>query len=90
MDIYDPQSPCAADALFGIRKITIRGRSVSIARLCDAIADVRARGLTREEEIKIALVDGASSYNFIPDAPRAEYAEALLSEYHEDECRCGG
>ena len=90
MDIFDRQSPCAADALFGIRKITIRGKSVGIARLCDAITEVQAQGLTREEEIKTGLVDCVSRHNDIPDALRAEYAQALLAEYYATECRSGG
>ena len=90
MDTHEHQPPCAADALFGIRKITVRGKSVGIARLCDAIAEVQARGLTIDEEIKTALIECVSRHNYIPDALRVDYAGALLSEYHNDECRCGG
>jgi len=90
MDTHDHQSPCAADALFGIRKITVREKSVGIARLCDAIADVRERRLTNEEEIKTALIECISRHNYIPDSLRAEYAESLLTEYHNDECRSVG
>jgi hypothetical protein len=90
MDTHEQQSPCAADALFGIRKITVRGKSVGIARLCDAITEVQGRGLAREEEIKTALIECVSRHNYIPDALRAEYAQALLAEYYVTECRCGG
>jgi hypothetical protein len=90
MDTHDRQSPCAADALFGIRKITVRGKSVGIARLCDAITEVQGRGLAREEEIKTALIECVSRHNYIPDALRTEYAQALLAEYYATECRCGG
>jgi hypothetical protein len=90
MDPHEQQSPCAADALFGILRITVRGRSVGVSRLCDAIADVRAQRLTNEEDIKAALLDCVSRHNYIPDALRPEYAEALLSEYHNDECRSVG
>ena len=86
----DRQSPCAADALYGIRNITVHGKSVGIARFCDAVAEVQAQGLTREEEIKTGLVDCVSRHNDIPDALRAEYAQALLSEYNATECRPGG
>jgi hypothetical protein len=77
----DRQSPCAADALYGIRNITVHGKSVGIARLCDAVAEVQAQGLTREDEIKRALVDCVSRHNYIPDKLRADYADALLAEY---------
>lgn len=90
MDNHDRQSPCAADALFGLRRITVKGRSVGIARLCDAIADVRARQLASDEESKAALPDCVSCHNYIPAALRPEYTEALLPEYHQDGCRCGG
>jgi len=89
MDTHEQQPPCAADALFSIRRIIVRGRSVGVARLCDAIADVRARRLTSEEEIKAALLDCVSRHNYVPAALRPECAEALLSEYHQDECRSG-
>jgi len=90
MGTHEQQPPCAADALFGIRKITVRGKSVGVARLCDAFADVRARRLTNDEEIKAVLLDCVSRHNYLPAALRPEYAEALLSEYRIDECRCGG
>ena len=90
MDIHDRQSPCAADALFGIRKITVRGKSVGIARLYDTITEVQAWQLTSDEEIKAALLDCVSRHNYVPDALRAEYAQALLSEYNAKECRPGG
>lgn len=78
--------PCAADALFGIRTITVNGRTVGIARLCDAIADVRAMGLTGNEPLKAALVARVGKDNYIPEKLSGEYAEALLAEYH----RAGG
>jgi len=90
MDTHDHQSPCAADALFGIRKIIVRGKSVGIARLCDAIAEVQARGLTSDEEIKTALIECVSRHNYIPDLLHAEYAQVLIAEYYAMECRCGG
>ena len=90
MQTHEQAPPCAADALFSIRRITVRGRSVGVARLCDAIADVRAQQLASDEEIKAALLDCVSCHNYVPAALRPDYAEALLSEYRIDECRCGG
>lgn len=90
MDTHEQHPPCAADALFGIRRITVRGRSVGVARLCDSIAGVRAHRLTGDEEIKAALLACVSGHNDIPGALRADYAGALLTEYHNDECRSVG
>jgi len=90
MDTHEQQPPCAADALFSIRRITVRGRSVGVARLCDATADVRVRRITGDEEIKAALLDCVSCHNYVPAALRPDYAGARLSEYRIDECRCGG
>ena len=90
MQTHEQAPPCAADALFWLRRITVKGRSVGIARLCDATADVRVRRITGDEQIKTALPDCVSGYNYIPDALRADYAGALLSEYHNDECRSVG
>jgi len=62
------------------RLITVNGRRVGIARLCDAIADVQARGLTRDDEIKAAVIRRVEETSFIPDPLRAAYADALLAE----------
>jgi hypothetical protein len=85
----DRQSSCAAETLYGIRNITVHGKSVGIARLCDAVAEVQALGLTREDEIKRALVECVSRHNYIPDKLRAEYADALLAEYCASQCQPG-
>jgi len=87
------QSPCAADALFGTKTITVNGKTVGIARLCDALADVRALGLTRDEELKEALLSRVGKDNYIPVGIRDQYAVALLAEYHtspENPSGCGG
>jgi len=88
------QSPCAADALFGTKTITVNGKAVGIARLCDAIADVRALGLSRDDDLKRALVVRVEKDNYIPEKLTTEYAEALLAEYRaasaRDSGRCSG
>lgn len=77
----DARSPCAADALFSVKPITVNGKTVGIAGLCDAIAAVRARGLTGDAAIVAALLDEAEKCNFIPSPLRGEYGTALLDEY---------
>ncbi len=75
------QSPCAADALYGIRTIAVNGKTVGIARLCDAIAAVQALHLSGDVEIKKALEQEASESNYIPETLRDVCGDALLAEY---------
>ncbi|GEM_PF-1155729 len=81
-DPHDRQPPCAAGALWGIRKIAVREMQVGIAGLCDAVCEVQNRNLTRDDEIRAALVDAVSRQNYIPDPLREAYGEALLAEYY--------
>ena len=77
----DTLSPCAADALSGIRKITVAGKPVGIAGLPAAFAAVDAKGLTRDAEIAAELMRRVENENYIPPALAGEYAAALLAEY---------
>jgi len=81
-DPHDRQPPCAAGALWGIRKITVREMQVGIAGLCNTVCEVQDRNLTRDDEIRAALVDGVSCQNYIPDPLCDAYGEALLAEYY--------
>jgi hypothetical protein len=82
MHLHDHHSPCAADALFGIMPVLVNGKPVGIIRLCDAIDDVRSLGLAYDDEIKIALLERVEQNNYIPEALRTGYADALLAEYY--------
>lgn len=75
------QPPCAADALFGTRSITVNGKTVGIARLCDAIDDVRALNLDRDDALRTALLARIRQENYVPEKLSGEYADALLKEY---------
>ncbi len=75
------QSPCAADALFGTRAITVAGRTIGIARICDAIAAVQAMYLSGNEELKAALLREVGERNYIPESLRDAYGDALMEEY---------
>lgn len=77
----DTRCPCVADALFGTKSVTVDGKTVGIARLCDAIAAVQAKDLSGDDGIKEALLKEVERENYIPDSLRAAYADALLSEY---------
>lgn len=79
--MQDTKTPCAADALFGTKTITVDGKTVGIARLCDAIADVRAMNLSGDAAVKAALLTRVRQENYIPEKLSGEYADALLAEY---------
>jgi hypothetical protein len=75
-------SPCAADALFGIRQLTVAGKQIGITGLDAAFAAVQARGLTGDAEIGAELMKRLRENNYIPPAIAKEYATAVLAEYH--------
>jgi len=77
----DTLSPCAADALYNIRKITVEGKPVGIAGLQAAFAAVDAKGLTGDAEIAAELMRRVEKENYVPPALGGEYADALLAEY---------
>jgi hypothetical protein len=77
----DSLSPCAADALFNTRQLTIAGKQVRIAGFDAAFAAVQARGLTEYTEISAELMRRIRENNFITPALAHEYAATVLAEY---------
>ncbi|MFA5332143.1 MAG: hypothetical protein WC342_07165 [Methanoregula sp.] len=73
-------SPCAADALFGTRWITVAGKTVGTAGFETAVAAVRARGIAGGSSIKAELLRRVREENYIPPALEDNYAAALLTE----------
>jgi hypothetical protein len=91
----DKQPCCAADALWRVKKIDVRGVMTGINRLDECIAAVRAMDLPNEGAIKAALLEKVRAGNYIPPAAEDAYAEALLQEYRKASqsrcgCGCGG
>jgi hypothetical protein len=56
MDTREQQPHYATQALFSIRRITVRGREVGVAQLCDTIADMQALNPSGDAELKHALL----------------------------------
>jgi hypothetical protein len=77
----DSLSPCAADALSGIRQLTVAGKQVGITSLDAAFAAVQARGLVGDAKISAELIRRLRESNYIPPAFVDEYAAAVLAEY---------
>lgn len=78
---HDTLCPCQANALFGIKKITVAGKPVGITGLPAAFAAVDAKKLKRDAEIAAELMRRVEQENYIPPALAGEYAAALLAEY---------
>jgi len=78
---HDTLCPCQANALFGIKKITVAGKPVGINGLPAAFAAVDAKKLTRDTDITAELMRKVEQENYIPPALAGEYAAALLAEY---------
>jgi hypothetical protein len=74
-------SPCAADALFGTRQLSVAGKTVGITGLDAAFAAVQARGLIGDATISAELMRRIRENNYIPPALVDEYAAAVLAEY---------
>ncbi len=74
-------SPCAADALFGSRQITVAGKTVGITGLDAAFAAVQARGLNGDAAISAELMRRIRENNYIPPTLAEVYALAVLAEY---------
>ncbi|MGD0535066.1 MAG: hypothetical protein ABR999_06435 [Methanoregula sp.] len=75
-------SPCAADALFGTRQLTVAGKTVGITGLDAAFAAIQAREITGDAAISAELMRRIRENNYIPPALANEYAVAVLAEYH--------
>jgi len=65
--------------------ITVNGRTVGIARLCDAVSAVASMGLDRDDLVKAALLAEVEKNNFIPAAVRDAYGAALLEVYRTEQ-----
>ena len=79
----DNLSPCAADALWKVRQVTINGHPIGIVKLDECIATVRAQDLSSDEEIQAALLKAVKKSTYIPPPVEAEYARVLLEEYRK-------
>ena len=79
----DTLSPCAADALWKVRQVTINGHPIGIMNLDECIATVRAEDLSSDGEIQVALLKEVRGCNYIPPPVEAEYARVLLEEYRK-------
>ena len=80
----DKLSPCAADALSRVRQIGIDGQKVGIIRLDESISEVIALDLTREDEIRSALMERIAQHNYIPPPASEAYAKSLMAEFYAD------
>jgi hypothetical protein len=78
---HDTLCPCEANALFGIKRITVAGKPIGINGLPAAFAAVDAKGLKRDTEIAAELMRRVEEENYIPPALAGEYAAAVIAEY---------
>lgn len=86
---HDTLCPCEANALFGIKRITVAGKPVGITGLPAAFAAVDARGLTRDADIAAELMRRVEEENYIPPALAGDYAAAVLAEYKKTTTKSG-
>ncbi len=74
---------CAADALRRIRQIPVNGIVTGITMLDETIAEVKARNLTGDGEIREALMQKIRVYNYVPPGVAEAYAQAIMAEYRK-------
>lgn len=79
----EPLPPCAADALWRVRRVTVGGYPVGISNLDEGIAGAMALGLRTDHEIRMELVKRVRVCNKIPAQVEEEYARVLLEEYRK-------
>jgi hypothetical protein len=77
----DNKPCCAADALRRIRQIPINGIMTGISMLDESIADVKARNLIGDQEIREALMRKIRVYNYVPPGVADAYVQAIIEEY---------
>jgi len=78
----DDKVPCCAlDAARKTRRLIIDGVQIGITNLDSIIGEVVSLGLKDDEEIKNELLVRVEAHNFVPQAAREDYAQALLREY---------
>ena len=80
---YDNLSPCAADALQGVRQVMINGIMTGFNGLDESIAAVHNEHLTNEDAIRASLMNRIRASNYIPPHAEGWYAAALMEEYHK-------
>lgn len=66
-----------------MKYITVNGKTIGIARLCDALAIVASMDLSGEHQVTTALLEEVGKHNYIPASVRDAYGAALLEEYRE-------
>lgn len=83
----DNKPCCAAEALRRIRQIPVNGIMTGITMLDESIADVKARNLTGDQEIREALMKKIRVYNYVPPGVAEAYAQAVMEEYRKIPCK---
>ena len=74
---------CAVGALRCIRQIPVKGILTGICMLDECVAEVKTSDSPSDPEIQSALLRVMKVYNYIPQSIEAEYARALLEEFHK-------
>lgn len=74
---------CAAEALRRIRQIPVNRIMTGITMLDESIADVKARNLTGDQEIREALMKKIRVYNYVPPGVAEAYAQAVMEDYRK-------
>jgi hypothetical protein len=79
----DDKPCCAAGALRRIRQIPVNGIMTGITMLDESIADVKARNLATDQEIREALMEKIRIYNYVPPGVTEAYAQAVVEKYRK-------
>lgn len=77
----DTAPPCVADAVWGVDRITVAGKTIGLANLSRMIAEVRAMNLAAPAEIRGELMKRVREENYIPPGLADAYADAVCAKY---------
>ncbi len=72
---------CPESAARRVKKVSVDGVSVGIARLDQIIAEVRALGTDEKETVDRELLKRLKIYNYVPKGTEGAYLEAIRKEY---------
>lgn len=64
------------------KRLIIGGMPVGLAKLDEAIIEVKKLKLPGDSEIGEALLKKVKIFNYVPSSASSEYKRALLEEYH--------
>ena len=72
---------CGSSAVDETRKLWVAGANVSINNWSKIVEEVRALGLSNDEDLGRELLERVKKNDYVPSSKEKEYRAALLEEF---------